>query len=741
MGVATLVGGQAVRPQPQKQMRADRALTPIALVLLAAGATAYAYFVDRARVSDADRAVRSSHLFPAFQIDAVRRVEFVHGSERLVIERAANEPPEWMLTSPRREKADASAVDALLRELDQAKRVRAVPEGEAAGLDPPRLRGRVSVGPLEFSFALGADAPRPQGAAYARVEGENAIVVSQTLKEQLLRTSDAYRDRTLVPYRESDVGRLEITGGAGDFVLERVGATFRVGGSDGLRASREAVDRIFGGLAEARAELFADDAAADGGATANAPRTVTVIPRDGKQPPVRLRIGGPCPGAAANTDVVVLRTEPVRTCACVAKSAIDALVTTPSALLDRRPLFAHADEIEEVRLEAVPSGSPRVDLARRQAGWHQRAPQDRDLDGEQVDSANVIVAAMTGAQALEVRGPGASESFEATVRASIVRTGTGTTETIEIGPPDRDGISLARRLDDGAIMRLARAAARRFEPHPIALQERFVWPAPFDTARVEEVENSCGPALERIEMHEGRWRMKAPLGFVADVASTTDIVEAFAHAKADQWLAESDDGTFGLANGCAVTLTVAPGEAAGPGRKAGIVFGVEGEGGFYARTLDAPAVFLAPSALHGLARHPAIDRSWLRFEPAAIDHVTLVRGRAKLVLTKVDGRLVRSVPHPDDAGMDDKLARALSGLYSPTALHAGGPAPDEGFDQVTLQIDAFARGDAGETRETRVAIGAPGRDGANEIYFARTPGVDATFAVPRHTVDALLEAW
>ena len=718
--------------------RAGRLLTPIALVVLAAAVTAYAYFVDRARVSDADRAGRSSEVFPSFRIDAVRRLELVRGSERLVLERAADEPSPWVLTSPRQERADASAVDALLRELEQAKRVRKVPDAEAAGLDAPRVRGRVSVGPLEYSFALGADAQQPLGAAYARVDGEGAFVVSQAFKAQLLRTSDSYRDRTLVPYRQSEVARVEVIGGADDLVLERVGATFRIGGNSGLRASRPAVDRIFGALAEARAELFVDDGLADR-ATADAPRTVTVIPREAKRPRVRLLIGGPCPNT--ETDVVVVRTEPVRTCACVAKGAVEALETTAGAVVDRGPFFARADEIEELRLEAVPSGAPRVELARRGTGWHERAPEDRDLDRDQVDSANVIVAAMTRAEAFEAPRPIANQSFTAIARASIVRTGSGASEAIEIARPDKGGVSLARRLDDGALLRLPRAAARRLEPHPISLRARAAWTAPFDVAQVEAVEDSCAPTLERLELHEGRWTMRTPVGFAADVASAIDLVDAFVHAKPDQWLAESDDGTFGLGSGCAVTLTLAPAGTASPSRRAGIFFGAEAEGGVYARTLESPAVFLAPWSLLAIARHPAIDRSRLRFEAGAVARVTLVRGRVQIVLTNVDGRLVRSAHESDDAGAGDRLVAALAGLYAPTALHPGRPPRDEGFEHPTLEIDALSRGEAGGLHTTHIAIGAPGRDGPSDVYFARVAGVDATFAVPRHAVDAVLKAW
>jgi hypothetical protein len=41
----------------------------------------------------------------------------------------------------------------------------------------------------------------------------------------------------------------------------------------------------------------------------------------------------------------------------------------------------------------------------------------------------------------------------------------------------------------------------------------------------------------------------------------------------------------------------------------------------------------------------------------------------------------------------------------------------------------------------RITIGAPTHVGAFDAYFARVSGVDATFAVPRQAVGAILDAW
>src|SRR5208283_2550924 len=77
------------------------------------------------------------------------------------------------------------------------------------------------------------------------------------------------------------------------------------------------------------------------------------------------------------------------TSACTAKSLVDALGATPESFVDWSPLFARADEIEQLRLETIPAG-PIVDLARKASGWRERAPEARDLDQDESDSANSL---------------------------------------------------------------------------------------------------------------------------------------------------------------------------------------------------------------------------------------------------------------------------------------------------------------------------------------------------------------
>jgi hypothetical protein len=444
-------------------VKTPRAVTPVALIVLAAVAVGYAYLFDRASVSDADRAARRREVFPAFAVGEVQHVELDVGGERVVLERASDAGEEaWAMRSPRQEPADPAAVDALLGELDVAVRLRDVPAAEGAGLESPRMRGAVRVGALEYRFAVGAPAPVPDGASFMRLDGEGTFVVGKALTTALLRGADAYRDRVLVGYGARDTQRIEVRAErqpGGGFVLTRFDATFRLG--DGIRASRDAVERIFGALAGARADSFLADADADRSVAAAADAlTLVVEPKDSGRPRVELQVGGACPGN--EDDVVVVSTGSVRRSACVSKAAIEPLRDPRGTLVDKALFHARKDEIAELRLEPVGRPGAVLDLARKGTGWHERAPEDRELAGAELDAANARVESLVALRATDVRLATPGERVAVHVRATMVGVD-GATEVVEVGAPAIDGVPV-RRGDDGAILEVPAAAARSLSP-------------------------------------------------------------------------------------------------------------------------------------------------------------------------------------------------------------------------------------------------------------------------------------
>jgi hypothetical protein len=582
------------------------------------------------------------------------------------------------------------------------------------------------MGSVEYRFALGADAPRPEGAAYMRLEREGTFVVDRALTAQLRRPADAYRDRTLVSYGASGVGRVDVRASSGSsFAIERHGATFRIAGQ-GKRASRAAVDRLMMALAEVRAESFLDDATAD--AATRAPVFVVEIgPRDASHAAIELRVGGDCPDHAG--EVVVVRTQPGRVSGCTSWSLVDALGAAPGALADLSALSTRADEIEELRIEPADRAGPRVDVARRGSGWRERSPEARDLTSDESESTNALALALAEARGTEALPPGAADRVEVRARVTVVRTGGGATEVVELGSAPGEPRVL-RRTDDGVALRVTQDVARRFEPHPVALRGGAIWTTAFDPAAVVAVDDTCGPTAQRLELRARSWAFRAPAGLAVDPGSVAELLGALTHAKADAWIAEGDDGSFGFdgPGACAVSLTLEGDSSgdAGPRRVSlTLTFGAAGDRGVYARTSDERSVFVAPSALREELAHPAIDRSRFQLDAERTASASLVYDGVRRELSaKGDG--------------SDALAIALASLYARAAVHAGPAGRDEGMAHPTLEIVARGAADSG-LGETHIAIGAATEVDGVPSYFARVSGVDATFLVPEARVEAILK--
>src|SRR5207244_3720710 len=127
------------------------------------------------------------------------------------------------------------------------------------------------------------------------------------------------------------------------------------------------------------------------------------------------------------------------------------------------------------RLE--PNGAP-FELARRESGWRERAPVERDLTGEEGEAASALVRAIARSEGADPTKRDAP--FDAKGRVTVHRAAGGVVEVVDIGAPDANGDVTVRRAFDGARLRVAAAVARKLAPRATALRGRDVW-----TPRIE----------------------------------------------------------------------------------------------------------------------------------------------------------------------------------------------------------------------------------------------------------------
>ena len=705
-----------------------RHATTLVLLLLAVVLGLWLW-LDRDKVTEGERQRRENNVFSAWRREELSRLEIAHEGETIVLERDAKADKPWRMTSPRSERVDQAAAERLTTTFEFATRVRKVAEDADLGFDAPRATGSVTMGPLVFRFVLGGPSPRPEGSSYLRVDDGAPFVASKELTDALLAHSDTYRDRTVVPYLSLELARFELKHAGGGFVVERTDErSFKVQGP-GVVASRSALDKVWGALAEMRAEAFPKDADADR-LTANPQLSILMTPKEAGKPAGELVVGDPCPGHP--NDVVVLRKQPTRVAACAPKGAIDALLAiTPEALVDRKPFSFRHDEIEELRLEAIggdagatgvdAGAAPRVlELARRGTGFHQREPVDRELTAEEADAASELLSRIEHGTADSVVAGGGP--FAPIARARV-RSGDHE-EVVEVGPfpaspaaasaPDagasRDRSVTLRRVRDDARLVVSPALARRLVPRATSVRPRALLA---ETRRVQRVVLRCGTPQELVDDGSGL-KLVEPPGYETD-GSIVQLVDGLVRGKVLLWVADADDGSFGIGSrdaddACRVVLSFVDGNA-----PATVRFGGEGEGGVYGMVDGRPEVFVAPLALRELARRVYVSHGALRAEPASVESVKVVS----------KGRPV--------TGRDPSALRAaVGGLFADRVVALG--STDVGAVDVELTI---ALAEAGATK--RVTCSAPRVTPTGPWRKCATTGVKAVFDVRQSLVDAFLE--
>jgi hypothetical protein len=257
-----------------------------------------------------------------------------------------------------------------------------------------------------------------------------------------------------------------------------------------------------------------------------------------------------------------------------------------------------------------------------------------------------------------------------------------------------------------------------------------------------ELDDHCGPQTQQIERTGGTWSMRTPRGMRVGTSLVDDILETLANTKAEAWVAEQDDGTFGLTGtrACAVGLSVDDGNAS-VGRTS-LTFGDDAPHGVYARSGDDSAVFVIGRAVKDALASPLIDPSALHIDIETSASIRVTRRGERSSFEHIGPDIVAVGTTADvvasSSGGPNEIGRALAALHPIAASHFGAPARDEGFGAPTLEIEIVPRHDAGAGGEARIAFGAKVRYRDVDAYLARTAAVDATFVVRAAEVDAVL---
>lgn len=727
-------------------MRLGKHKVEIALLVLVPALALWLWFVDRGSVTTNEAAMRKRNLLHAWRREQVASIAVDRPDGAFRIEKRVEGGGDSMFyvarAGEKAELADQTSVDRLLSALEFAVPDHKVDRGlerHAMGLDAPRVRLVVTMGPLSYDLAIGGEAPAPKGASYAELAGETPVVVPRDLVAQLELPIDAYRSRTLVPYLSPDLSQLSIDGPGGErhFVRGAWGG-WALEGTPQVRADRDVLDRVLAAFADIRAEAFVAEADAEK-ALATDHVTITMVPSGAGRARAVLAIGGACPGHPE--DVVVVRSEPSRITACAPKGIMEALVTPREALVDRHLFSLRPDEVEQI---AFARGGEKLELARKGSSWHMRAPKDVEVDADAGNALAKSIHDLTADRIVPEPDLAALGLSPASATATVEKAGEdpaqpGGSEVLELGAANGH-VVYARRRADGAVLELGRDVARALEPTVAAVRSRKIVEVPL--AKVRKVTIHAGAMEQTLaRSSEGMWTLKAPAGFDVDPSLASDVAEALGELTADRWVADTDDGSFGLATPRATyELEVADGGDAGTSTIR-IVVGGAANGGAFARRDGMDGIFVLPRAVLRRCESYAIDRGPFLVAPSELRRLVLRANGATVTLKRSGARMVPDGASTISAERIQTIVDALSDLRAEGVVHLGAARKDEGLDkpQLALEIERVVTGST-KPELVKVAIGAGDAWDGTSVFYARRAGVDATYAVAQSKVRKVLEA-
>jgi hypothetical protein len=690
----------------------------------------------RERLTTGERQARQDHVLVRFDPGSLDRVEIARGSDRLVLERATGPDAadaSFRITSPTVEEADPTAIQQLIGSLELATVVRRIPpeavDRAGFGLDAPRLVIALRQGPTSYRILLGKPAPAPPGGAYLEVSGDGApgvgvMVVRREIAEQLDVRIDALRSNQLAPYLATALRGISLEGQGGQRKLRRAPPGWRFDGMlDDSVVDRDASDRLGVALTRLRIDRFLDLPAAER-AQRNVPTvTVTQLPADPNRPQAVITVGGSCPGSADL--VVAMRREPSPLAGCVPSSVAGSLAVSGQDLVSRAPFAFHTDEVERL---TVSRGARRLELVRSDRGFQLIAPRPAPVD---LEVGNRRIEALLG-----VRGtpPAARATLNAPASEVVIEGSGSLTERLLVGDADAAGRVLVRRQADGALLEIDRDSARLLDPDSSVLRDLTV--LRLDANSVRSVSLQWDGQRQIIRRGSGGGLdLEEPKGHGIDGGQASAILDAVTTLVAERWVADQDDGSFGLdAPTLRCTVTVDGGDA-GP-RDHSFVVGR----GAYAQLGSEPAVFLLSRATIDVLRTWAIDRSVFALGEGEADRIEIETPRGKVALA-------RSGDHFEQIGGEPKLSpaqidvvlQALGDLQAEAAVHLGPARPEEGLAQPEILVRYRRRPPGRRPDSIRIGTGDSWR--RMSVHYARAEGVDATYVIARSRIEALVRAW
>ena len=354
--------------------------TTILLVIVVA-LGCYIKFYESKRPGTEDAAKQAQNVVNIDR-DKIDGILIQNGDDKIDLRRHNQK---WRLETPVKDQADSSAVDSLLSDLEAWQKQTTIPakeidadKGRLAefGLNKPKLRLKLSGQGAPAEIWFGKDAAL-EGKMYVRFENsKDTFLVPQTVKKDIEKKADDFRDRKLTDLTAPQVNRLVLKSGAGEMELQKKGEHWEIVKPMQARADDQKVNDLIAQVTTAHIDEFvAEDRGDLNPYGLTAPRGSIILFAAGDKTPNKpeaspsdqgqtLQIGSASP---KNNEQVYVRFSPRNFVYALPKKIESVLETKPNDLRDQHLVRFDRNILDRMTIEA--QGKPKIVLARKDQLW------------------------------------------------------------------------------------------------------------------------------------------------------------------------------------------------------------------------------------------------------------------------------------------------------------------------------------------------------------------------------------
>jgi len=409
------------------------------LLVLAGAAFAYVWFVENTRPTS-DAARENAGLVCEFERNDIDAITIRNATGIIELRKRDGH---WFMDAPVKDHADELAITQLFTTCEKLRSDTSLGDTKENrdkwkewGVTKGDIAVKFSGAKIAQEIIVGKDTVY-DGKSYARAEGSKVVhVIRNTLKNDLGKNTEFYRDKRLADLTPAQVSRLVIKSAKGEFELEKKGSHWSLVRPLKARADDQKITDLIACAMTARIEEFVSEAKDLGSFGLTEPRTTLTFTAEGVKEPVVLQIGAakqekkveepkkPTPAPAPAFVYVKLST---REGVVTVPASIESLINAqPNDLRDQNLMRVQSDMVDRITIEAP--GKEKIILSRNAESWVRKQEGKSDVPANSGaankllnDLVSTKVARFVADMASELKGFGLDQP-QATVTLSSYST-------------------------------------------------------------------------------------------------------------------------------------------------------------------------------------------------------------------------------------------------------------------------------------------------------------------------------